>query len=160
MAQTLDRLTAAKYGFGAVIKLSPEAQIVVDLNDAAVNCTYFSRSNLTHFSQTEESRASDVSTSSTLGNAMLTLTYPFRRQGQILLPSRTHASSTSSQSQRPPFPQHHPEPYLPSSPMVPERQTVLPSAFNRWTIRLDSGSASSPRPRRCGAHQPRHAPSR
>lgn len=160
MAQTLDRVTAAKYGIGAVIILSPEAQVVVDLNDAAVNCTDFSRSNLAHFSQTEEFRASDVSTSSTLGNGMLTLTYSFRRQGQTLLPSRTHASSTSSQSQRPPFPQHHPEPYLPSSPMVPKRKRVLPSAFSRWSIRLDSGSASSPQPRRCCAHQPCHAPSR
>ncbi|CAD6588222.1 MAG: hypothetical protein ASARMPRED_003434 [Alectoria sarmentosa] len=36
MAQTLDRLTAARYGVGAVIDLSPEAQVVVDLNNAAM----------------------------------------------------------------------------------------------------------------------------
>lgn len=41
MAQTLDRVIAAQYGVGAVVTLCPEAQIVVDLNNAAVYCTYF-----------------------------------------------------------------------------------------------------------------------
>lgn len=38
MAQILDRVTAAQYGVGAVVTLSSEAQVVVDLNNAAMYC--------------------------------------------------------------------------------------------------------------------------
>lgn len=68
MAQTLDRLTAARYGVGAVIDLSPEAQVVVDLNNAAMYRTYLWHPTLLNSNQTKESRASSVSASPMLQN--------------------------------------------------------------------------------------------